>query len=836
MSWFDAFRFRARAIRRESLEHEFDDEVNFHLEQLAAEDESRGLAPDDARRAARRDFGIAATVKEDLRAARGVHLVDAFVQDVRLGLRQLRRNPGFAGAALLTIALGIGATTAVFTVVYNVILRPLPYPEPERLVTLWSTAPKLGLPRAFVGAANYRDWVARNRSFESLALVRHIGNFNLTGVGEPERLQGARVTASLFNVLGTNPSLGRPFAADEEQVGREAVVILSDAVWARRFGRDPGVIGRKILLNGSPHEVVGVMPPSFSYPSRDFQIWVPLSVNPEEYVTRLGYNFISVGRLRPGVTASAAQADLDAIATQLASEYPTPNKDVGFLVQPMGADLVRDVKRPLLLLLAGVGSLLLIGCASLANLLIARAVSRSSELVLRAALGAGKGRLVRQSLTELLPLLVIGGLAGVALARLLLDFAVPLLPATMPRVEAIGLDLPVLLFAGAALVLTGLATGVWPALQAARWDIAAALRESLRGTSSTLRGSRMRDGLVVAQIAVALMLTVSAALLARSFVKITRIDAGFRAEGVATLHLAIPRGKYPKDAQVAALSGQILERVARLHGVRAVGMINRLPMAGGASVGLLQVENSVLPDGQVGSVDWRSTTPGYFAALGIPLREGRSFEEADDEGAQPVGIIDDRLARAAWPNQSAVGRRFRVPIGNSPWVTIVGVVGHVHHDGVTAAGRPQVYWNYRQRAQDRMALVVRTDQDPAALTPSIISEIRAVDPEQAVYDVRPMSDVVDRSLGQQWLTTAVLSAFAVVSLLMAAIGVYGVVSYRCASAHARVQRPHGTRRREGRRHENGAAPRGSPGWMGCRHRPGRGTGRYSSAPDAASRR
>ena len=585
------------------------------------------------------------------------------------------------------------------------------------------------------------------------------------------------MTASLFTVLGTNPVLGRPFTAQEELVGRDTVVILSDRLWTRRFGRDPALVGRKIVLNGEPHEIVGIMPPSFSYPSREFEIWVPLTVNPEDYVTRLGYNFLSVGRMRPGVTLAAAQADLDAIAAQLASEYPNPNKDVGFLAQPMRADLVRDVRRPLLLLLAGVASLLLIGCASLANLLIARAVSRSSELVLRAALGAGRGRLVRQSLTELLPLLLLGGLAGVLLARLLLGFTVPLLPATMPRVETIDLDLYVLLFAAGTLLVTGLATGVWPALQAARWDIAAALRESLRGSSSTLRGSRVRDGLVVAQIAVALMLTV-VGFPSRPELRQDR-EHRRRVPGRRGRHAPPrnPTSQYPKDAQVADVCQRILERVSRLPGVRAAGMVNRLPLAGGAAVGALQVENSALPEDRVGSVDWRSVTPGYFAALGIPLREGRSFEEADDADGQPVGIIDDRLARAAWPNQSAIGRRFRIPLGNSPWVTIVGVVGHIRHDGMTADGRPQVYWNYRQRPQDRMALTVRSDQDSGMLTRSIIAEIRAVDPEQAVYDVRPMTEVVDRSLGQQWLTTAVLSAFAVVSLLMAAIGVYGVVSY-----------------------------------------------------------
>jgi predicted permease len=427
--------------------------------------------------------------------------------------------------------------------------------------------------------------------------------------------------------------------------------------------------------------------------------------------------------------------------------------------------------------MAGVASLLLIGCASLANLLIARAVARSGEVVLRAALGAGRGRLIRQSLTELLPLLLLGGLAGVLLARTLLGLSLPLLPVTMPRVEGIALRLPILLFAAGALALTGIITGVWPAFQVARWDVASALRESIRGTSSTLRGSGVRDLLVIAQIAVALLLTVSAALLAKSFTNVARTDAGFRADGVATLHLAIPRVKYPKDAQIADVCGRILARVRRLPGVQAAGLGNRLPLAGGAAVGSLEVEQSAVQNGRVESVDWRTVTPEYFKAMGIPLIEGRLFEESDAQDAQSVGILDERLARRAWPNQSALGRRFRIPIGGAPWVTIVGVVGHVRHDDMSVEGRPQVYWNYRQRAQDRMALVVRSEQDPSAIVGAVIAEIRSVDPEQAVYDVRSMSDVVDRALGQQWLTTAVLSAFAVVSLLMSAVGVYGVVAY-----------------------------------------------------------
>ena len=777
MRWLDALWFRIRGLWRRRLEGELDDELQFHLDQLTRQHVERGYKPAEAAIAARRDFGATANRKEHLREVRGVSLIDAFTDDVNYGTRLMWRNPGFAAAALVTIALGIGATTAVFTVVYGVVLRPLPYREPDRLVSVWSTAPRMGLSRALVTAANYRDWLAQNHSFESLALGRHIGNFNLTGAGEPERVQGARVTASLFTTLGVMPALGRAFVDAEETIGKEFVVILSDGLWTRRFGRDRSIVGRPMQLNGEAYEVVGIMPPGFAYPSRDFDLWVPLTVNPEEYRTRLGGNFLSVARLRPGVSVEQAQAEMTAISINLAQAHPDSNRDIGALVEPLRADLVRDVRRPLLILLAAVGSLLLIGCASLANLLIARAVSRSGELVLRSALGATRERLVRQAVTELVPLLAVGGAAGLAIAHLLLSLGRPLLPATMPRVEQIAIGMPVLIFTVVLLGLTALATGVWPALQVARWDVAAALRESLRGGATTLRGGRMRDILVIVQIAVSVVLIVGASLLARSLFGITRVDPGFDSGGVTSLHLAIPRGKYPRDQQIAAFCRDVLERVRQIPGVRSAGMVNRLPLAGGAQVGILEVERSALANNRVESIDWRTATPDYFATLGIPLLEGRTFTDADNHGAPMVGVVDERLARIAWPNESAIGRRFRIPLGNSPWVTIVGVVGHIKHDSLTSDTRPQVYWNYLQRPQDRMALVVRTDSDQPSIVPSVTAKIRAVDPEQPLYDVRTMREVVDRSLGQQWLVTGVLLVFASASLFMAAVGVYGVAAY-----------------------------------------------------------
>ena len=762
-----------KAFRRRRLEREFDEEQRFHLEHLIEEEIAHGKTPNQARLDAIREFGDAVMLTEDLRAARGLHLVDTVTQDLGFGIRVLRRNPGFAAAAILTVAIGVGATTAVFSVVYGVLLRALPYPHPERLVTIWDTRAKL------VAAANYRDWRAQSKTLEHIGLVRRIANFNLTGAGEPERLEGARVTASLFDVLQVYPALGRTFTEEAERVGgNERVVVLSDRLWTRRFGRDPTIVGRTIQLNSIPHLVLGVMPAGFAFPSREFELWAPLTVNPTDYRTRLGYSFFAYGRLRPGMTVRQAQAEMDVIAASLARQYPTSNAGVGALVAPMRADLGRDVRRPLVVLLAGVGCLLLIGCASLANLLIARAVARSGELVLRSALGAERRRLIRQSLTELIPLLAAGGMLGILLAQWILSIAVPRLPATMPRVEEIALHVPVLAFAAAVLALTALAAGIWPALQVARWDVAAALRESLRGSVTTLRGSRVRDTLVVAQIGMAVLLSIAAALVVRSFVELTRIDPGFRTERIVSMLLAIPRAKYGGDPQIAAACQSILERVQRIPGVQSAAMVNRLPLGGGVSLGQIELDQPSRGPRTIG-VDLRTASPDYFRVLGIPLVAGRVFTETDVADGPQVGIVDERVAAAVWPGENPIGRRFRADRSEAPWVTIVGVVGHVKHDSLTTDPRPQVYWNYQQWPMDRQALVVRGSpgSDPGALARGAIAQIRVVDPDQPVHDVRTMSAVVARTVAQQWLTTTVLVAFAAVALLLASIGVYGVVAY-----------------------------------------------------------
>ena len=768
---------RMRALwRADAVDRELADEMREHLDRLTEEHVARGMTPAAARDAARREFGPVTQLFEESREARGIMWLVDLCQDVRYGVRLMGRARGFAAAAILTVALGIAATTAMFSVVYGIVLKPLPYGDPDRLVNLWTTAPARGVPRGNVAMANVYDWKARNHVFTDIAALRPIANFNLTGAGEPERLNGSRVSANLFALLGVTPLHGRLFLAGEDTDGRDRVAILSYGLWQRRFGADPSVVGRTIALGGPPYTVVGVMRQDFAFPSRDYQIYVPLTFDPAELVHRLNYSYLAVARLKPGATLDQARAEMDLISAQIRREHPREADGIGAEVAPMQADTVAAVRTPLYVLLGAVAAMLLIGCANLANLLLSRALSRRRELAMRAALGASRRRLILQSVAELAPMLATGGALGLAAAASAIGAIVPLLPADLPRAENIALDWAVLAVSAATLGVIGGLVGVWPALQASRLGMGPAAVDQSRGNSGPPRGTRVRDALVVGQIAATLWLLVSATLLMRSFAEVRRVNPGFNPEHVYTAHLAIPRSKYRTDRDVAAFGDRLIARLRALPDVVSVGMVNRLPLAGGTQTGPIAFEGIDSTSVGLKNVDFRSVTPDYFRTLEIPLVSGRPFTEADDADTL-VAIIDDKLAKLAFPDADPLGHRVRMPVADEPWMRIVGVVGHIRHDRLEEDVRPQIYFTNAERTQDRMALAVRTRGEPSSIAASVVAAIHAVDPEQPVYDARTLDAVIDRSLGQRRLQTMLLGAFASIALLLAAIGVYGVIAF-----------------------------------------------------------
>jgi putative ABC transport system permease protein len=758
-------------------DRELDEEFRYHLDRQVAENRAAGMSAADARSAALRAIGGIAQFEEECRDARGTRWLAAALQDLRYGVQLMRRSPGFAAAAVLTIAIGIAAATSIFSVVYSVLLQPLPYRDPSRLVALWTAAPRYDLPRAYVGAANYLDWKTQSRTLEDVALIRHIGHFNLTAEGEPEHLSGARVTANLFPILGVQPELGRAFDRDNEREGAHYIVVISDRLWRRRFGADPAIVGRAVRLNGEPYTIGGVMPPSFRYPGAEFDLWAPLVIPKDEIQQRLSYSYLAVARLKRGVSVAQAQADLDTISARLEAAYPQ-NQGIRGMLGPLREDTVGDVRTALWALLGAVICVLLIGAVNVANLFLARGISRARDRSLRAALGASRARLALQAVSESLPIVSVGALCGVGGAFFALRLIVAAMPASMPRLDEVRISAPVLAFSGAVLLLTAALVAFWPALQSARTGIAQTLRFAERSNSGGRAALAAREFLIVAEVALTVVLVAGSCLLARSFAAVRSVDPGFHPGNALSVHLAIPRSKYPKDRDVAAYMARLLDRVRETPGVVAAGMVNRLPIAGGSQSGAIEFEGVNGPAGKVGNADWRTITPDYLRAIAIPLIEGRTFTEFDGDTAKNVGLIDVDTARRVWPHQTPLGKRFRIAVEGQPWVEIVGVVGRIRHDGLDAdAVRTQAYWNYRQRTQDRMALVVRTAGDPGPWMPRVIAAIRAVDPDQPVYEAFTMDQVIDRSLSQRRVDAALVALFAGVSLLLAIIGIYGVMSY-----------------------------------------------------------
>ncbi|MDQ3805913.1 MAG: ABC transporter permease [Acidobacteriota bacterium] len=699
--------------------------------------------------------------------------------DIRYGARTLWKTPGFTGVAVLALALGIGANSAIFSVVNSVLLRPLPYRDPDRLVFVMENFQQQD---SSVSYPNFADWREQNRVFEQLAASR-VTSFNLTGAGEAERLQGRMVTANFFHTLGVAPAAGRDFAPEEDRPGGEAVAVLSHGFWQRRFGGDPSVVGRRLLLNGQSHTVIGVAPAGFEYYS-PVDLFVPLGSWTHPAMSERGSHpsIYAVGRLKQGVTLEQARAEMGAIMERLGAEYPLTNQGHGVTLVPVYENVVGDVRPPLMILLGAVAFVLLIACANVANLLLARASARRKELAVRIALGATRGRIVRQLLSESVLLALLGGALGLLLALWGTDLLTSMIPEGIPRLQETSVNGRVLGFTLLVSLLTGIAFGSVPALQASKPDLNDTLKEGGRG--STGRRSRARSAFVVAEVALALVLLVGAGLMIKSFAEVRRVEAGFNPQKLLTAQMSLSAEKYP-GAKALAFLDELQRRIGALPGVESAAFSNGLPIYGAGTTSFL-IEGQPRPKmGEEPTAVEYVTTPGYFRTMGIPLLKGRYFSERDTRGSPMVALVDEDFARRFFPGEDAVGKRFQL-FREYPAAEIVGVVGHVKHFGLDAAApfQAQFYFTlaqipdqYMNRMMGGISLVVRTAHDPADMAAAVRREVLAVDAEQPVYQVQTMEQIVSESLALRRFSMALLTVFAAVAALLATVGIYGVMSY-----------------------------------------------------------
>jgi putative ABC transport system permease protein len=706
--------------------------------------------------------------------------VRGLLSDLRFAFRTLARSRAFTVAALLTIALGIGANAAIFSVVDALLLRPLPFPDPERLVVVWEkNIPRNRLDNV-VSPGNYIHWTEQARTFERMAAVSMTFRTSITGGGEPEELPVQFVTSSLFPMVGVPPLHGRWLLPEEDRPETQ-VVVLGHAFWTRRFGSDASIVNRAITLNGRPYTVVGVMPPGFAFLDRDVTMWIPVGFSAEARTPR-GRWLIVGARLKPGVTVAQAQADMDAITGRLTAQFPEFNTGWASNVVPLQRQMVGRVRPALLTLVAAVGAVLLIACANVANLLLARGASRQRELAVRAALGAGRGRLVRQLLAESLALASLGAAAGLLLAwwgvaalRVAADAGVAL-----PRANEIALDGRVVLFAVGLSVLTAVLFGLAPALAAAGLDLHGALKDGGRAGDAA-RGGRLRSVFVVVEVALALVLLAGAGLLIRSFARLLDVNPGFRPEQTLSAKVSLPGVKYDNDEKVIRFFDDLMRRLEALPGVRAAGGVSFLPLTGlAAATGFEIVGRPKPPLGEGPVCDVRVATGHYFSAMDIPLIAGRVFDEGDSREKTRLVIINQTMARQYWPDESPLGRRIVVSWNDPGPDEIVGVVGDVHHYGLETAPRPMIYWPPGRFAYPWTAVVVRGTRDPTSLVPAIVREVHAMDSNLPVADVRTLDTVVSRSVAERRLVMAILAGFAAMAATLAAIGIYGVMAYAVA--------------------------------------------------------
>ena len=704
-----------------------------------------------------------------------------FWQDIRFALRSFRKSPGFTATALVTVALGVGANTAIFSVVNGILLRPLPLGEPERIALVGHRYKSINLD-AGVSAAGFRFYQQQNRVFERTAAFTG-WEANLARDAEPVRLVGQRATAEYFAALGVTPILGRGFTPDQEVPGQDKVVVLSEGLWTRDFGRDRAIIGKPIIVNGENHLVVGVVPNGFQFGTDPVAIWKPLAFSQQDVDPACwGCEWMGmVARLKPGIALEAADKDLERIAA-LVRENQTSGRDTdwGLYSRPITEAVVGNVKGALWVLMGAVGFVLLIACANLANLLLARATGRQREIAIRTAMGAGRGRLARQLLTESVLLSVLGGAAGLVLAYAAVKGMVASNPVNLPRMDSVALDGRVMLFTGGITVLLGLLFGLAPAIQAARPALHGMLKDGVRTSHG---GAGLRATLVVSEVALAIVLLIGAGLMLKSFRRWVSVDPGFKAERVLTLGVSLPNARYGTPEQRVAFYDQLRHGIAALPGVEAVGGNVALPMTNNNWTGSFRVEGfTPAPNANGPWGDFRIVTPGYFSTMGIPILKGREFDETEVREGRKVAIVDEVLARKYWPGQDPIGKRVGRDGGpNGPeWWDVIGVVGHVMQNSPKDDEHTQLYRPFSQQAQGQLGFAIRTRGDPAALEPAVRRLVLSIDPQQPIYDVRAMEERVSGSSSQPRFLSLLLGLFAAVAATLAAVGIYGVMSYTVA--------------------------------------------------------
>jgi putative ABC transport system permease protein len=760
-------------VFRRRLERDLDDEMRFHLEMEEAVHLRAGSSAAEARALALKSFGGVERYKDESREVLGVRFLDALLRDIRFAIRTFSRRPGATIVTVLTLALGIGATTAIYGAVYGVLLAPLPYANSDGILTFWQHDQKVADTREEMSAPNFLDLQARSRTLLRVAAAEPF-SFDYEASDGAVRFRNARVTDDFFPILGTAPMLGRTFQPRDYVPGQGRVVVLSHRLWSARFAADSGIVGRMLSLDSVPQMVIGVMPQAFDLPHRE-DLWSPKVFTEEERQSRAAAYYTVIGRIRPDISLEAAQRDAATIAAQLAREYPRTNANVGISIVPLPKLLLGPARNALLMLLGAVACVLLIACANVANLQLAASVRRQREFAIRSAIGAGRERLIRQLLTESLLLALLGAIAGLILAQFGIAGIRSLAPADIPRMEQLALSAPVLGFALVLTVVTALLFGLAPIVRATRLNLQENLAADSSASTTGVHKRRLGSALVIAEVALALVLLVGAGLLGKSFASLLRIDRGFRTEGVAAATLQA-WSYYPTAAARIGFVNEATRRLGSIPGVRSAGMTSSLPL----SDRIGQESSALTVDGETAAKDVRvaATTPGYFATLRIPFRRGRNFGPQDDSASLPVAIVNEALAKELSPTGNVIGRRISFAfVGRPKTREIVGVVGNVRHDGLHADPPPTVFVPHAQAATGAVHLVVSTIGSNAGnIIPAIKRELFAMNRVMPIGEVVTLESLLDSSLRERRFNLALLAAFAITALVLAAVGIYGVMS------------------------------------------------------------